>query len=662
MIDRWFEAFRAQPDRAVADLFSGRARLSSDLRLDTPELLYQMFPPNLADDRAQLDEALLSWLLDMRQDYQPQVRLLGFPVYAKRICDALIALQLLDLPEARHRIRADLDAWLGWLSPLRLAPERDPALECLRLLTLGQPDDRHSAMWFRLSVDPRSEYLTVALEGLRLLPNQDDARTNQMLMLQAILRHAIGIRNETSAAFFDRRFAALRGLFPRGPQHWKQVLAQAWNGFQEHTQEEEAIELGEALREKWLYDLPSHRQVPVPQEKWEHLRDEILSKDQPETLAQRLFDLLEQNHSYATATGVSHFFVRTLHNLGTLLLRQHQLGLAEMNRLGLMIERALGWEPMNPYCWMLWAEWFRAGRLPEAHEATLREMLRLFPNSVHARVELGRLLIDQGEDQWDEARHWLHQAMKQDPDSGHPQVVFARLLTLSHRRLEAIALLREFVRSHPDNQIATQSLEQLQSTPLHASRDQPPQEVVSQGGPSISLSLTTKELFRRSSLGREFNRARVAKMLGQVVSTDLIRRETRQGDPLAGFYSQWLLPKETPECPPHAWAWKACQNWQESSTSSNWIQLARQFPEASTETHFLRILAESPSRDHSSQVANWHSNCLAGADTGSPGIAFMREALERADEIDPQQRDEHAVQVMGHRAVDALGFASASVV
>ena len=644
MIDRWVEAFGDQPEKAVADLFCGRAGLSSDLRLDIPELLYQTFPPNLADDRAQLDKALLSWLLNMRQEYPPQVKLLGFPVYAKRICDALIALQLLNLPGARHRIRAELDAWLGWLSPLRLAPERDPALECLRLLTLGQPDDAYTAMWFRLSADPRSEYLTVALEGLRLLPNQDDARTNQMLMLQAILRHAITIRHEASESFFARQFAALRGLFPRGPQHWKQVLAEACIGFQEHTQVQAAIELGEALRKKWLDDPPSHRQVPVPQENWERLRDDILSEDQPETLAQRLFDILEQNHSYATATGVSHFFVRTLHNLGTPLLRQHQLPPAEMKQLGLMIERALVWEPMNPYCWMLWAEWFQVGRLPDAHEATLREMLRLFPNNVPARIELGRLLIDQGQDQWDEARHWLHQAQKQDLDSGHSQVL-ARLLA----------------QSHPDNRIGQRSLEQLQDTPLAESREELPQEALNHAGPSMSLSLTMKELFRRGSLGREFNRARVAKVGGHVVSANLIRTETRRGDPLAGFYSQWLIPEETPECPPHAWAWKACRHWQESASSSTWIQLARQFPEASTETHFLRILAESPSRDYSSQGATWHTNYLSGVDTGSPGIAFMREALERMDEIEPHERDEHAVQVMGNRAVDALEFASPSV-
>ena len=179
MSDSWFEAFRRDPDRAVADLFSGRAGTGSDLRLDVPELLYQQFPPSLPNERARLDDALGSWLSDMREGYASQVQRLGFSVYGKRVGDALVALQLLDLPQTRDRIRTDTDAWLRWLSPLRLAPERDPALECLRLLIRGQPDTRHTALWLRLAADPRPEYLTVALAGLRLLPNQDDARKNQ---------------------------------------------------------------------------------------------------------------------------------------------------------------------------------------------------------------------------------------------------------------------------------------------------------------------------------------------------------------------------------------------------------------------------------------------------------------------------------------------------
>ena len=318
MSDTWLEAFRCNPHRAITDLFSGRA--GADLRLDVPELLYQQFPTNMSDERAQLDDALGSWLSDMREDYASQVKRLDFPVYGKRICDALVALQLLDLPQTRDRIRTDTGAWLRWLSPLRLAPERDPGLECFRLLTRGQPDARHTALWLRLATDPRPEYLAVALAGLRLLPNQDDARKNQALMLQALLRHAVKIHAGKARTFFNRHLAALRGLFPRGPQHWSQVLDEALEGFLEHTEEPIARELADSLRTGALTSSqakrrrPSSGNAPMPapatREEWSDLKDDILGSDhRPEILARRLFEILERNREYAEATGVGHFFV-----------------------------------------------------------------------------------------------------------------------------------------------------------------------------------------------------------------------------------------------------------------------------------------------------------------------------------------------------------------
>ena len=132
MIEAWRDTFRRDPQQGVEDLFSGRAGFGADLRLDVPELLYQEFPdrPDRADQREQLDQALLGWLHAMRRDYASQVRRLGYAAYGKRIGDALIAAQLLDLQRINHQARETLDAWLRWLVPLRLAPERDPALEC----------------------------------------------------------------------------------------------------------------------------------------------------------------------------------------------------------------------------------------------------------------------------------------------------------------------------------------------------------------------------------------------------------------------------------------------------------------------------------------------------------------------------------------------------
>ena len=250
MKDRWFKALREDPRQAVSDLFSGRAGVAFETRLDVPELLCRWFPKDLEDDRSRLDDALLWWLCEMRRSDPSALDRMAFAVYSKRVCDALITLQLLDLPRARDAIRNDLAAWLRWLSPLRLASERDPALECCRLLTQGQRETGHMAMWFRLAEDRRPEYLTVALVGLRRLPNDGDPRQNQMLMLQALFRHAVVRFTDVDGArrFFNRRFAAVRGLYPRAPAHWKGVLADALHGL-DHV-EGLAGDLATHLREK----------------------------------------------------------------------------------------------------------------------------------------------------------------------------------------------------------------------------------------------------------------------------------------------------------------------------------------------------------------------------------------------------------------------------
>ena len=668
MSDPWFEAFRRDPGKAVADLFSGRAGAGADLRLDVPELLYQQFPTKMANERAQLDDALGSWLSDMRKDYVSQVKRLGFSVYGKRIGNALIALQLLDLPRTRDRIRTDTGTWLRWLSPLRLAPERDPGLECFRLLTRGQPDARHTALWLRLATDPRPEYLTVALAGLRLLPNRGNARKNQALLLQALLRHAVNVHRDAGKAhaFFNRHFAAQRGLFPRGPQHWNRVLDEALDGFLKYTGEPIAEELGDTLRiklrDKRRDQSPGEKRIPIPaKEEWIDLKADILhSNYRPETLAQRLFDILERRHDYAEATGLSHFFVRTLHNLGTTLLERHKLGSADMTRFEVMIERALIWEPANPYCWMLWGEWLKAQGWRDAYEATLREMLRLFPGNLPARVELARLLISRGEACWDEAEHHLRNAMDREPSDGHSYVVMARLLVLFHRRTEAEAVLAKFLRQHHDNVTARALLDRLRAdtdpdTTAAEFGDAWGIEIRERGNhedPPMLLPEALRELLRRGNLAGEFSRARIAKDRGHPAPTDLIRRESLKGDPLAGFYSQWLMPEETPECPPHAWAWQACLYWQTSTSPDVWRHLATQFPESAPETEFLHVLATTDDGDQSGLI-DWRDRYSSGNNGASRAVdAFMREAQERLVDASPSERGELAAAVMACAAAD----------
>ena len=120
MMQRWREHFAQHPSQALADLFSGRARISAAGRLDTPELLLRAFPdtPEWASARAQLDSALLDCLTEMRRHYRAQVDRLGYAVYALRLCHALRAMQLLDLPRSTHQLREHASHWLPW-QPVR---------------------------------------------------------------------------------------------------------------------------------------------------------------------------------------------------------------------------------------------------------------------------------------------------------------------------------------------------------------------------------------------------------------------------------------------------------------------------------------------------------------------------------------------------------------
>lgn len=659
MKDRWIQALRQDPHGAVSDLFNGRAGVAFETRLDVPELLCRWFPKSLEDDRDRLDDALLWWLGEMQGSYTSELDRIGFAVYSKRVCDALIALQLLDLPRSRSAIRSDMAAWLRWLSPLRLASGRDPALECYSLLTQGQPDTGHMAMWLRLAADRRPEYLTVALAGLRRLPNDGDARQNQMLMLQALLRHAVVRFHDVNGArhFFNRRFAAVRGLYPRAPAHWKGVLADALYGF-DHVTGPVAVDLAAELRGNPTAKKRPPRIQPVQDAEWRTLERNIVSRTQAAAnLSRRLFGILDRNHSYALATGDSYNFVRTLSNLGTKLLEHHEPGEADMTHLGVMIERGMIWEPANEYCWMLWAKWFQVQGRREAEEAVLRETLRLFPRNEPVQVELARLLIARGERWWTEAEHYLHCTIGEHPDSAHAHVVLARLLAWRKLPDDAEKLLADFLTKNPDNREVKRSRDNLRAggyaAAAPAARHQPGDRL---NAISREVASPLEEVLRRGGLAVEFNRARIAgRINGQ---TELIKQESQKGDALAGFYSQWLKLPDTPICPPYAWAWNACLHWQESKPADAWEELAKRFPEAVQETHFIRMLALPRS---SNGTGARYSNARSDAMSRPVDLAMLDWwELAEAGDLNDRQREDIACTVMACAAASTPEFVTAT--
>ena len=458
----WFETFQHDPLGAVTDLFRGAAK-GVATRLDTPEILLRTFASKSAEDRASLDRALAGWLRARRENCADEIEALGEHVYTKRVTDALIAMQLLALPATREQIRASLDEWLRWLRPLRMAPERDPGLECWRLMAIAQSDSHHESDWLRLATDRRPEYLDVALAGLRALPNGGDARLNQTLLVQALFRHATSVHHDHHAAhrLFRRRFAALRAVYPRGPQHWRDLLADVV-GANEHDERPVARELSHMLRpvvsarQLGDYRPPERRRL---QELERAIEDDVAD---PPVLTSRSFKLIGEYATHAERTGSSHYFVRSLHNLANRLLDRGYFATGQMHDLHLWIEKALAWEPWNAYCWMLLADWYGAVRNADMRESVLREMLRLFPDNEPSRVELARLVIARDGDGRDEAESRLREAVSLSDDHLYARVELARLLLETDKGwTEAEDLLRHVLDREPENAVAARFLGRL---------------------------------------------------------------------------------------------------------------------------------------------------------------------------------------------------------
>ncbi|MDI9335732.1 MAG: hypothetical protein QM520_01685, partial [Gammaproteobacteria bacterium] len=451
----WREQFQLKPEQALADLFRGRTTLGISLRRDLPQVLYDAFPAEQPADRTKLDRALFDWLSTMRDNYAQEVRRLGFDVYSLRIGEALEALQLLELPESREKLRQAQAYWLAWLVPLRLAPERDPALALHRLLTQGQTDDQAVASWLQLAANPRSEYLSVALLGLQRLPGNDQ-RQHQTLQVSALLRH-YGQQSgtlEQQAAAFHRRFAALRGLYPRSPQHWQEVLMDALL-HTSHGSSQYLPEFARTLQPEKPKKNPKSSAPACPS--WDQnkqAQDAIKNRQIPSQKAsQQMLQLLEGYRRYAQYSGDGYYFVHSLCNHGNLLLKRADINVQTLQCLGSFIDRALEWEPRNAYVWNFWATWLAYQHLVEQQLWVLRETVRLFPGNAPSRVELARILMRLGEAHWPEAEGWLRQAAERNPNNAHSRVELARLLMrLGEAHWpEAEGWLRQAAERNPNN-------------------------------------------------------------------------------------------------------------------------------------------------------------------------------------------------------------------
>jgi tetratricopeptide (TPR) repeat protein len=642
MIERWKESFRKDSEKAIADIFSGRAGLGASSRRDLPEILFHEFPdqPQQAADRERLDTALLAWLNGMRMNYQREVARLDFGVYSKRLCDALRALQLLDLPRSIQHIREVQPAWLRWLAPLRVAPERDPALECLRLLSQRQEENANPALWLQLASDRRPEYLTVALVGLQ---RPTATKERQVTMVTALLHHYAQASNDANSnlANFNRHLSALRGRFPRGSAHWQDVLDTALAAHEGHPSTPASVQLRQQIQAAAQKKMVGARQwassiqCPTKAENDGVLHAIQDQRQETADVTRRYLALVEAYLRFTHHTGDAYFFVRTLCNHGKKLFERADISGESLSRVGGLIEEALRWEPTHEYTWTFWADWFAYQGQVMPQEWVQRETVRMFPDHEASRVELARLLIRQGESHWPEAEQLLREAAERNPEkercrvelarllmrrgkaywaeaeqllrevagnhpnNGHSRIELAKLLISTQRREEGINLLNRFLESYSGDSVVRTALAHLMRV-ADANAIQFHDSVVEAQQVSTNATMPIGALLnsisQRSQLQQDYARAAVQ---GDPDASKRLHTAAAQGDALAGFYYQWLKPDVSDLQPsPHAWAWQVSRCIVNSTdTAPTWEMLQQNFPEHWEATRFVNWLIQPNSQE-----------------------------------------------------------------
>lgn len=466
----WLDELLADPQRAVSDLFSGRADKYPYARQRDAEFLRQVLPQREGLEREYdvLESGLLNWLVERRrEDWKARTRL-GLSAYVMALIEALAAVQMLELPRVAQALREQHNAYLRWLEPLRMGRAADPALELWRSHALLPGDHRFLPQWMRFCIEAKNTrpetYLTVALQGLRELPNHGDATLNLRYILRGLAERYLANRaNDGADKEFKFNLSALRGAYQRPPQDWREWWDDALNGL---TRDE-----ADAVRD--LLDERAEPKKYKPEQKQaralysdssrfpdraKELSSALKSREPVAKLWPRIEALIADTLKHCNKTGESYYFTLSYHNLGNLVLKRAREYAAH---LLLWLPDALQWKPDDPYLWMLWAQCLEAIDSEEQAEWVYWEMGRFFPNHEHSRVELARLLMRQQRNE--EALALLREAADRNPDKPASRVELARLLIAQGKEHypEAEQWLREAARLNPNNEPSRVELARL---------------------------------------------------------------------------------------------------------------------------------------------------------------------------------------------------------
>jgi len=486
--NQWADELRQDPQQAVADLLRGAADVGPFERISPHEFLLAVLPRNsrnvtstllgeppfestgtdaTADLPAHLDSGMSAWLLSQRESPQPPARKLG--AYAAQVCEALQWPLYFSLPQTRAALQTDRIQWLQWLSSLTLSAYRDPEYDFWQVLASHQANDQLQFFWQSFVVEAgrtrSARYLNLGLQALARLPlSEDDSLRPLRLQVQSLInryqrRKTLGIPAQEELA------QALRGVMAHNPSmsaaNYREFLTDLLSPLDEDKTESVLSMLGlPQLGHGYAASIQRNAYKLTPPGSLEEHNQAVQDVLQSSSLAQAwkvIHLLLSVHEDYLHKSGDAYYFVRNLDRCTRALCKKYTFPDPEVrDRLFQWIHLALRVDADNPMLWMLWELALRQTDQPQRAQWVLWEMTRRFPDNVHCRLELARLLAasDNTDDQV-QAHRLLYQVLQMNPDDIHTYGTLAQLAIRCGDWPQALDHAQHGLRIDPADQVCS---------------------------------------------------------------------------------------------------------------------------------------------------------------------------------------------------------------
>ena len=481
---RWADELRQESRQAVADLLRGAADISPYERVAPHEFLLAVLPRDsrlvnqtllgeppagstetdmAADLPALLDTGLSAWLLAQHEAALLPAKKLG--AYAAQVCEALQWPLYFALPQTRAVLQAERAQWLRWLGTLTLSAYRDPEYDYWQVLASKQADDNLQFFWQSFVAEAgrtrSARYLNFGLLALAKLPLlEDDSLRNLRLQVQALVNR-YQHRKAWGAPAQEELAENLRTIMARNPSmdegNYRAFLSASLAPLGEDKAASVLSLLGFGTDVQSYGTVSKSLYKLTPPGSLEIHNQAVRDINQSGSLAQAwqvMSSLLSAHEAYLHKSGDAYYFVRNLDRCGRALCGKYSLRDPEIReRLFQWIHLSLRMDADNPMLWMLWELALRKADQPQRAQWVLWEMTRRFPDNLHCRLELARMLAESDTpDDQAQAHRLLQRVLQQAPYDLYAHSTLAQLAIRREDWAQALSHAQQGLRIDPGHQ------------------------------------------------------------------------------------------------------------------------------------------------------------------------------------------------------------------